>query len=39
MPSLFDPVALGEIQVYNHILMAPMTRARAHADGENAPDT
>ena len=33
MPSLFDPVASGEIQGRNRILMAPMTRARAHADG------
>ncbi|WP_043367350.1 alkene reductase [Belnapia sp. F-4-1] len=28
MPSLFDPLRLGAIEVPNRILMAPMTRAR-----------
>jgi len=29
MPSLFDPVTLGDIQCPNRILMAPCTRGRA----------
>ena len=32
MPSLFDPITLGDIQAPNRILMAPLTRARATAD-------
>lgn len=32
MPSLFDPIQLGDIQAPNRILMAPLTRARATAD-------
>lgn len=32
MPSLFDPIALGDIQAPNRILMAPLTRTRATAD-------
>lgn len=33
MPTLFDPVVLGELTLANRIVMAPMTRNRAHADG------
>ncbi|CAN5302338.1 alkene reductase [soil metagenome] len=29
MPSLFDPIALGDIQAPNRVLMAPLTRGRA----------
>lgn len=29
MPSLFDPVRLGDIDLANRIVMAPMTRSRA----------
>jgi len=29
MPSLFDPVTLGELQLANRIVMSPLTRARA----------
>lgn len=32
MPSLFDPITLGAIQVLNRILMAPLTRGRADKD-------
>ena len=29
MPSLFDPITLGTLEVPNRIFMAPLTRARA----------
>ena len=29
MPTLFDPITLGDIEAPNRILMAPLTRARA----------
>lgn len=29
MPSLFDPIALGDLQLANRIVMAPLTRSRA----------
>ena len=29
MPSLFDPVQAGDLQLANHIVMAPLTRNRA----------
>ena len=32
MSVLFEPVALGELQLANRIVMAPMTRSRAHVD-------
>jgi len=32
MPSLFDPVALGELKLRNRIVMAPLTRCRATPD-------
>ncbi len=34
MPSLFDPVRLGELSLRNRIIMAPLTRSRCtNADG------
>jgi len=33
MNSLFDPLALGPITLSNRMIMAPMTRSRADADG------
>ena len=33
MPSLFDPIVLGELSLRNRIFMAPLTRCRATADG------
>jgi len=32
MPSLFDPLALGELKLRNRIVMAPLTRCRATPD-------
>ncbi len=32
MPSLFDPIQLGDLLLPNRIFMAPLTRARATAD-------
>lgn len=29
MPTLFDPITLGELQLANRIIMAPLTRCRA----------
>lgn len=34
MPTLFDPVRLGDIACSNRIVMAPMTRSRANADDD-----
>ena len=31
--QLFTPVTLGDLQLANRIVMAPMTRNRAEADG------
>ena len=33
MPTLFDPLALGAIELPNRIAMAPLTRARAGREG------
>ncbi len=33
MPNLFDPLSLGSLTLSNRIVMAPMTRSRATADG------
>ena len=33
MANLFDPVQIGTLQLPNRLLMAPMTRSRASADG------
>ena len=32
MPTLFDPVTLGALQLPNRIIMAPLTRSRATAE-------
>ena len=37
MPGLFDPLRVGAITLPNRILMAPMTRGRAQADGTPTP--
>lgn len=33
MPTLFDPLRVGQIELDNRIIMAPMTRSRASDDG------
>ncbi|MCC2097572.1 MAG: alkene reductase [Hyphomicrobiales bacterium] len=33
MPTLFDPIRLGDLDLPNRIVMAPMTRSRADAEG------
>jgi 2,4-dienoyl-CoA reductase-like NADH-dependent reductase (Old Yellow Enzyme family) len=33
MPTLFDPLDVGALRLPNRIIMAPLTRARATADG------
>ena len=33
MPTLFDPLRVGQIEIDNRIIMAPMTRSRASDDG------
>jgi 2,4-dienoyl-CoA reductase-like NADH-dependent reductase (Old Yellow Enzyme family) len=38
MPSLFDPMKLGALQLPNRILMAPLTRSRATPDGRVPTD-
>ena len=37
MPTLFDPLRVGEIELDNRIVMAPMTRSRADDAGVQAP--
>jgi 2,4-dienoyl-CoA reductase-like NADH-dependent reductase (Old Yellow Enzyme family) len=37
MPSLFDPLALGEIHSRNRLLMAPLTRGRATREAVPTP--
>jgi 2,4-dienoyl-CoA reductase-like NADH-dependent reductase (Old Yellow Enzyme family) len=37
MPSLFDPVAIGGLQLKNRIWMAPLTRGRATRDAVPTP--
>jgi 2,4-dienoyl-CoA reductase-like NADH-dependent reductase (Old Yellow Enzyme family) len=32
MPSLFDPITVGELRLPNRIIMAPLTRSRAGAE-------
>ncbi|MGC6511460.1 MAG: alkene reductase [Parvibaculales bacterium] len=39
MTDLFSPVQLGDIQLGNRIIMAPMTRSRAGAEDEALPMT
>ena len=33
MPDLFDPLTLGALEIPNRVVMAPLTRLRAQADG------
>ncbi|MFL6230393.1 MAG: alkene reductase, partial [Pyrinomonadaceae bacterium] len=33
MATLFDPMAIGEIELSNRVIMAPMTRSRADDEG------
>lgn len=33
MPTLFDPIRIGHIELKNRIIMAPMTRSRANEEG------
>lgn len=33
MPTLFDPLRVGQIELDNRMIMAPMTRSRANDDG------
>ena len=33
MPGLFDSLRVGALELPNRIVMAPMTRSRAEADG------
>src|SRR4051812_32136984 len=37
MPTLFDPLTLGDLKLPNRILMAPLTRCRA-GGGERVPN-
>ncbi len=38
MPSLFDPLAVGALTLPNRIVMAPLTRSRAHPDSRVPSD-
>ncbi|MBV1861595.1 MAG: alkene reductase, partial [Nannocystaceae bacterium] len=33
MPTLFDPLTIGSIELQNRVVMAPLTRGRAQPDG------
>ena len=33
MPTLFDPLRVGQIELDNRIIMGPMTRSRANDEG------
>src|SRR5882724_3643001 len=37
MPNLFDPIRVGDLDLPNRILMAPMTRLRASPDNIPTP--
>lgn len=37
MPTLFDPLRIGDIDLDNRIIMAPMTRSRADDEGIQPP--
>jgi N-ethylmaleimide reductase len=37
LPTLFDPLRVGQIELDNRIIMAPMTRSRASDDGVQPP--
>ncbi|RQW29709.1 alkene reductase [Rhodobacteraceae bacterium CH30] len=38
MPTLFDPLTLGELKLKNRVVMAPMTRNRADVHGVPTPE-
>ena len=38
MPTLFDPIRLGDLDLPNRVLMAPLTRSRATEDGRVPTD-
>jgi len=33
MPTLFDPIAVGDLRLTNRIFMAPLTRNRSSGSG------
>ena len=37
MPTLFDPLRVGNMELNNRIIMAPMTRSRANDEGVQPP--
>ena len=37
MTTLFDPLKVGNIELDNRIIMAPMTRSRANDEGVQPP--
>jgi N-ethylmaleimide reductase len=37
MPTLFDPLRVGQMELDNRIIMAPMTRSRANDEGIQPP--
>jgi 2,4-dienoyl-CoA reductase-like NADH-dependent reductase (Old Yellow Enzyme family) len=37
MPSLFDPITIGDLHLPNRIIMAPLTRGRATREGVPTP--
>jgi N-ethylmaleimide reductase len=37
MPTLFEPIRIGNIELCNRIIMAPMTRSRANDEGIQPP--
>jgi N-ethylmaleimide reductase len=37
MPTLFDPLRIGDIELDNRIIMSPMTRSRADNEGVQPP--
>ena len=37
MPTLFDPLGVGNIELDNRIVMSPMTRSRANDEGIPPP--
>ena len=39
MPTLFDPIRMGALDLPNRVVMAPLTRARANEDGRVPTDT
>ena len=38
MPTLFDPLKVGALDLPNRIVMAPLTRSRAHPDSRVPSD-